>query len=93
MKNLSKIVLSMVLFSLAACSTSTIVACPEVPVWTQSEQTSLLKEISPKVFKDNYPYAYKALKQYQTMRITSKPCAIGERHIIQNLPSFPPREG
>jgi hypothetical protein len=97
MNRLWKIAFVLASFSwLMACTSSTIVACPEVPVWSQSDQTGLLHEIESKSnghkFSEVYPYTYRAMKEYQTMRITARPCAIGEHHMVDNLPSFPPQK-
>lgn len=81
MNNLWKIALVLASFSwLTGCTNAQIIGCPEVVPWSQADQSGLLREITSKPnghdFKEMYPYTYKALKQYQDMRVTSTPCSL-----------------
>jgi hypothetical protein len=69
------------LLLLSACASTDIIGCPEVPVWTDENQTALLQEITRPGFKEDYPETYRALEEYQDMRVTSKPCALLSRPV------------
>jgi hypothetical protein len=69
------------LLLLSACDGTEIIGCPEVPQWTERDQTTLLQEITRPDFKDEYPETYRALQEYQDMRVTAKPCALLSRPV------------
>ena len=69
-------IISFSLLLLAGCDQAQILGCPEVPEWSARDQTALLDEISRPGFKEEYPETYRALREYQDMRVTSKPCAL-----------------
>jgi hypothetical protein len=67
------------LLLLAACDSTEIIGCPEVHPWTERDQTALLQEITQPHFQEDYPQTYRALKEYQDMRVTAKPCVLLSR--------------
>jgi hypothetical protein len=50
------------LLLLSACASTDIIGCPDVPVWTDEDQTALLQEITRPGFKEEYPETYRALE-------------------------------
>jgi len=61
------------LLLLSACASGDIIGCPDVPQWTDEDQTALLQEITRLGFREEHPETYLALEQYQDMRVTASP--------------------
>ena len=66
------------LLLLAGCAQSEIIGCPEVKIWSNKDQDELLEETAPP-FEKQYPEIWRALNEWQDMRVTSKPCALLSR--------------
>jgi Tfp pilus assembly protein PilP len=74
-------IISFSLLLLSGCADTDIIGCPDVPQWMDKDQTALLKEITRPGFKEQYPETYRALEEYQDMRVTAKPCALLSRPV------------
>jgi hypothetical protein len=75
--------LSTTIFSLlllAGCAQNDVIGCPEVKPWTPQDQNKLFAETEPP-FETQYPTVWRALNEWQDMRVTAKPCALLSRPI------------